>query len=336
MKMKITQKVIAETAGVSYATVSRAFSKKSAISTEAEQKIKAAMQKLGLTDQISPTTFDLCIPKGQVMVIAGDVANDFYSEIIKGICDKLQDIGMIVTLCNSGYVAEVENQYIQYAQLNGFAGVILVTAVETPTLVQLLKAATVPVVLVNRYIRSLDLDVVCIDNFRGGYMASNYLIEHGHKRIALLLGPQDSTANQDRLRGVLAAIEDAHLSIPEKNIFRGDQTRESGRSFANSIAASQIPYTALFISNNPMAVGAANRLRELGYHIPNDISIICFDNSPLVEDGGLSLTTVGYDPYPMGIAAAEALAKRIKAPEGSKTQLYFLPHIICRSSVKGI
>lgn len=327
-----TQKEIAQKAGVSRATVSRAFTKSTAVSPDAMIKIQNAMKSMGL-DPI------LCNPGTQrsskyVLISAGDISDSFYSRIIKGICDKLTQLGILSVVCNSNYNSQIEENHIHFAQSHGYLGVILITAIESVTLIELLKDVTIPVILVNRYIRALNMDAVCIDNHLGGYMATSYLIQHGHKNIAHLAGSQNSTAPQDRLRGYSDAMADAKLLLRKQDIFYGDQSQNSGWLFADNLLSLKRDYTAVFVANCPMAVGAVNRFQSLGIRIPQDISIICFDDSPTIDERGLNISCVSYEPYPMGSLAVDALIRRIEHQDMESTKILLTPKLVVRASVK--
>lgn len=330
--MYINQKLIAERAGVSCATVSRAFTKSAKVNTNTMKRIQNAMEDLGINDSINL----LSQPKvaNQVLIIVGDISDEFYANTIKGISDQMHSLNMIATLCSSNYDFETEARYLKHAELNKFAGVIMLTVVESSKMIALLRSYPIPVILVNRYIRSLDMDVVCIDNYRGGYMAACHLIEQGHNRIAYLSGPRNSTAPQDRLRGFTDAMADAGLSHTESDVYWGDNSRNSGREFANRFFSTPNEYTAFFASNNPMAIGALTRLLEMGYRIPDDVSSMCFDDTSLVNDGSIKLTTISYDPYLMGTTAVDTLVNRIQNPLLEKIKITYSPHVTMRESIR--
>lgn len=332
--MYINQKLIAEKAGVSCATVSRAFTKNARVRPRTMEKIIAAMEEMGIED---PETFFAQIeaPK-QILVLVGDVSDEFYARTIKGISDQAHSMGMIATLCNSNFDFDIESRYLYYAEQHNYAGVIMLTIEASQGMTRLLQSYRLPVILVNRFIRTLDMDVVCIDNYRGGYMAANHLISKGHRKIAYLAGKRTSSAQQDRLKGFCDAMTDANLELPERDIFWGDNSRACGKEFVNQFFAKANHFTAVFAANNPMAAGAVNRLLEMGYRIPSDISIICFDDVSPASEGNVKLTTISYDPYVMGVASIDTLLKRIKNPLQEKMRIIYSPHITVRESVRDL
>ena len=328
----VNQKDIAAAAGVSRATVSRAFTQNANISPKTLNKIQNAMERLGL----KPIPW---YPAGDnkksrhVMVMAGDVANEFYAHIIKGICDKFHTLGIYSIVCNSNYDSHFEEEQIRYAQENGCLGIILVTAGESVTLVERLKKTSIPVILVNRYIHSLDMDMVCLDNYSGGYTAANCLLQSGHTKIAVLSGGRHSTPQQDRVRGFRDAIRDFGNSSITCSVFYGEQVAERGERFADTLISTPGAYTAVFAPFCLIAYGLVNRLRKFDVTVPKDLSIICFDDSVLIDERGLNLSTVSYDPYTMGLYAADTLMRRLENSRAGKIRLLLEPELIDRGSV---
>ena len=127
------------------------------------------------------------------------------------------------------------------AMENGYSGIIMITVTATEEIIQLLQSSSIPIVLVNRYISALDLDTVRIDNYRGGYMAAQYLWERGHRHIAMLTGVKGSGTASDRCRGFSEGLQNYGLSFSSLDMVYGDNTRESGRKFADWLLAQEKP-----------------------------------------------------------------------------------------------
>lgn len=329
----ITQKEIAKRAGVSRATVSRVFTKNAPVHPATLRKIQDAIYELGAD---APEWFsqNRKIQDNYVMILAGDISNEFYSQIIKGCCNSLSKQGLYTVVCDSNYDIEYEKSCICHAVREQFAGIILITAVESPELVELLRGVRIPIVLANRYIRSLDMNMVCIDNYHGSYIATCYLIEHGHRKIAFLGGFQNSTATQDRYKGYTDALQDANLSLCPENVCFSEQTIESGRQFAAQAIERGLSFTAIFSTNCPLAVGAVNRFAESNISVPEQLSIICFDDSPSIGENGLNLSTMSCEPYLIGQETASALLRSIHETLSGKTTLLLSPRLIERTSVR--
>ena len=333
----IDQKKIAEVAGVSTATVSRAFTQAANVSPKTMAKIRDAMEKLGLPP------LD-CLPKEgkrrtkYVLIICSDISNYFFSQVTKGICDQLIALGLLPVVCNSGNNFLIEESHINYAEANQYLGIIYITAMESPSLTALLQRITLPLILVNRYIHSVEKDTVLIDNYRGGYMAACHLIERGHRRIAYVATYKDSTPQEDRIRGFAAALEEQKSPrYPfQYNVFYGVSGIERGYHFGTELVRQGLPYTALFVADCQVAVGIVYALQQSGYTIPKDISILCFDDSVNISEYGLNLSTITYDPYQLGKTAATQLMHRWNGDTEDLIHIDLLPRLIDRNSVSNI
>lgn len=330
----IDQKTIAEKAGVSRATVSRAFTQNANISPKTLAKIQNAMEELGL-QPLAWLPNESWKKNKFVLVIVGDISNYFFSRVIKGICDKVLKLGLLPIVCNSNYDSQIEESQIEFADANNYQGIIFVTATERPTLSAVLSRVKIPVIFVNRYIHSFESDTVCIDNFKGGYIAATHLIEKGHRRIAHIASYRDSTPQEDRIRGFRAALAERPNQYQYK-VYYGAGSLERGSQLVHEIVREGIPYSALFVADCQIAIGIVNALRELGYRVPEDLSILCFDDAPYIDEFGLRLSTVAYDPYDMGQAAVDLLMQRLDDREGSISHVELMPRLIQRGSVHGV
>lgn len=330
----ISQKLIAEKAGVSYATVSRALTHSAKVRPETITLIRKAMKELGIDSEEQIFTGSNALSR-MVMVVVGDILKDFFTNVVVGISDKLQEEGYTVVLCNSHYDADTEISYITKATEQRYAGIIMITVTETPELVKMLQQASIPIILVNRYIRSLDLDVVRIDNYRGGYMAGQHLLDNGHRRIAHLAGPKESATTQDRLRGFADALYDRGITLDiKKDVMYGDLSRESGKTFAAYLQKND--YTAAFIGNDYMTAGTVSALTKNNIRVPDHFSIICFDDSAIVNEDSINITSISFNPQTMGASAAEALLNRIHDPLGQRIRTIYSPCLTDRKSVLNI
>lgn len=325
----VTIRDIADTCGVSTATVSRALSGSSSVKTSTQEKIIECAKNLGYIYGNSKGA-----ASGKIMIISGDIGNQFYAGIINGATTKLNEKNYKGACFYSNYSTDAEEDFVRFAFEDSYDGILMITATETEALSELLKNSSCPVVLVNRYIRSMDLDVVCIDNFRGGYLATSYLIEAGHKKIAHLAGPQNSTASMDRYLGFRSAMLDANLECPDHAMFPGDLMKTSGTEFAKYYLKNLKDYTAVFCANDICAASLLDDLEKENIHVPDDLSIICFDDSTAAITGTVKLTTVSRDPFSMGIAAAELMIEALDSKQHLPRKIVFPPVLNVRNSVK--
>lgn len=308
--MKATIKTIADMTNTSSATVSRTLARKGYVKEETRSRIEAAVRETGYqykrTKQISADQ-----TKKIVLVVSANLNSQIYIEYFKGLTAYLSEKGYYCLEAFSNADPRREVQYIKFAANNQFGAVVLLNVAETPELVALLPSITCPVVFVNRYLRAADVDAICVDNYRGGYAATKCLIDAGHRHILHLTGNPNSVVTQDRLLGFHDAMQDAHLPISDEDIFQGDLTEEGGERLGDYLAKNRDRYTAAFVSNDSMAVGLLNSLYEHGMKVPDDISIVSFDTTPIVKNARVKLTTIGFSSYEMGVAAGELVNQRI-------------------------
>lgn len=325
----MTIKDIAQECAVSVATVSRALSGSGLVRPDTKQRIIEYAASIGYKATPAKKT----TPK--IMIISGDINNPFYSGIITGATKRLSEEGYKVGVFYSDETPSVEEDYLRFAFEDHYAGVLMITASETEELLAILnKKPDIPIVLANRYLRSMDLDVVCIDNFRGGYIATTQLIDAGHKKIAHLAGPTNSTASQDRLMGFKNALEDFGLSCKPESVYIGNLRKSSGDDFANYYMEHLRDYTAVFCANDICAVSLAKSLTKKGIRIPEDLSIICFDDSTSFISDSIELTSVSRDPLPMGESAAELMLEAMNRENHLPRKVVFPPVLNQRNSIK--
>lgn len=331
--MKVTIKDISLMTGVSCSTISRVLSNSGYVKIETRKLVESALTQSGYiySPPQSKGSKDL---SDLVLVLCGDIASPVYVSYIRGITQKLEKENYRVVCFDSLYIAQKEEEYLKYAIHNGFAGVIMLSAVGTDGLIQLLKTMVYPIVLVNRCLRIVETDVVLIDNYFGGYIATKHLIDNGHKRIAHLGGPENSTTCHDRMRGFADAMMDAGLVVQKDDIYYGDLQYDTGYAFGVHLADHKKDITAVFSSNDLMAAALVDALFEEGISVPGNISIVSIDNTMLAVNSRTKLTTVGYDNEMMGIAAAEMLLERIINPKGKKKKIVYAPILTERNSVK--
>ena len=245
--MKVTLKTIADLAGTSPATVSRALTNRGYVSDRTRVRIEKAVEETGYTPKMTQQ-----IAIGQVkkivMVISANITSQVYINYFQGITDYLSKKGYICLEAFSDANPAKEAQYLRFASNNQFGAVVVLNISETPDLSRQLTSVRCPVVFVNRYLRSADVDAICVDNYRGGYTATKYLIDAGHKNIIHLAGLPSSVVSQDRLLGFQDALLDAGLPFSSKNIFQGDLTKESGEELGRFLSTAEHDFTAVFVS----------------------------------------------------------------------------------------
>ncbi len=332
--MAVTIRDIAAKSGYACSTVSRVLNGNSAVSSQARFAIKKIIEEMNYR----PSSIARGLVTGRmniVFCIIGDRWNPFYAELAIAAEDALNQKGFLAVLGYTNYESTKEEKYIQAAIEYNFAGVIMVTAPQTQQLIDNIGKLNCPVVLANRYLASYPTDVVLMDNYHGGYIATRHLIELGHRRIAHLSGPENSTASQDRLRGYRDAMSEAGLVVYDGDVYPGCLMETDGYRFGLYLLDKDCGITAAFCGNDMMAQGVVKAYTERGKSIPSDLSIVGFDDSPVAIAGPVKLTTIRQHPQDMGKAAADMVLSRMSNDAQPHRRVVFTPELVVRDSAVG-
>lgn len=326
---------ISKEIGVSTATISRVLNGETNVSEETKAKVLSALEVSGYRKRARRRSAELR-NSGTVLIIAGQLHNPIILGFIDGIRQRLAEEGMRSVISLSDYDAARECDALTYASKNGFSGIFMLNAIENRKLVELISEIKTPIIFVNRYLRSVDTDVVTVDNYRCGYLATEYLIERGHRRIAHIAGPRTSVTCRDRTQGYLDAMRAHGLDVEDGFVFYGDRTYRSGCDFGSTLC--RVPaekrVSAVFSTTGLMAAGMVDVLRREGIRVPNDVSVICNDDySRDYMPCPIDFTTFEQDPIMMGRTAAKLLLDRIEAPVSAPRRMVFPPSLKEHNSV---
>lgn len=335
--MSATLKDIARETNLSVTTVSLVLNKKPCrVSDATRELILKTAEKMnyypnqlavGLVKQQS-NTIGLIIP---------DISNHFYSNLALGMDAEMNNHNKNIILLNTDFDAEKLVRGINVLKSRGVDAIILTAASLSPKNLSLysdlLSNVRVPVVTVDHYYPELHCSAVQLNNRKGAYIAVKHLIDYGHTDIACITGPKHSTVTLERLEGYRLAMKEAGLSLPEKYMFCGNYRQEGGARAAEEILRST-KATAIFAFNDVMALGACQTLKEHAVSIPDDISIVGFDNIDFSGMLAVPLTTVNQPAYEIGQEAARQALLEIEHPDIEKRTITFEPHLIIRSSTK--
>ena len=326
---------ISKEIGVSTATISRVLTGEDCVSPETRELVLRALEESGYKKRARRRSAELR-NESTVLIIAGQLHNPIILGFIDGIRQRLAREGMRTVISLSDYDTTVECDALKYAGGNGFSGIFMLNAIESKKLVSLIPDIKTPIVFVNRFLHSLDTDVVTVDNYRCGYLATEYLIQRGHRRIAHIAGPGTSVTCRDRTQGYLDAMKEHGIKIDRSFLFYGDRRYKSGCEFGAEIVAmpQEKRFTAVFSTTGLMAAGMVDALRADGIRVPDDISVICNDDySRDYMPCPIDFTTFEQDPIMMGTTAAELLLDRIKDPTGAPRRMVFPPVLTEHNSV---
>ncbi|AVO44374.1 LacI family DNA-binding transcriptional regulator [Phreatobacter cathodiphilus] len=324
---------VARLANVSVATVSNALNSADRVSGELRARVLAAVDKLGYAPHPAARSLRKR-SSGLLGLVVGDITNPFFSDLFAAVEDAAAASGYLVLLCNSSERVEREEAHLKMLRSQRIDGLILApTGAVSMNRAALLAQLEVPVVLVDRAMDGLGYDAVVLDNHRAAFEATRHLIAAGHRRIALVNGPEVVRTAADRLRGYREALLTAGIPLdPALVRDAGFQEAPACRAVADLLATDDPP-TAIFATNNLMTVGAIRALADLGLRCPEDVSIIGIDDLPWADSVSPRLTAVAQPVREIGERALALVAERIAGSRlGPGEVVVMAPKLIVRRS----
>jgi DNA-binding LacI/PurR family transcriptional regulator len=240
--------------------------------------------------------------------------------------------GLSVLICNSDTSQARENDFIEVMLAEDVAGLIVAPTQENSDALAQVVSNGLPLVVIDRRMSRPKTDVVLADNQSGSRMAIEHLLKFGHRRVAIVNGPQRLTSGRERYHGYLEAMREAGAPIDESLVKFGDYQVESGYTLTRDLLSAQPAPSALFLANNLMTIGALNAIHEMGVSIPHDIAVIGFDDLPWAASLNPPLTTVGQPAFDIGVHAAELLLNRIAFPDRPVRTVVLDTELIVRAS----
>jgi LacI family transcriptional regulator len=322
---------VAKAAGVAPITVSRVLNNSGYASEETRARVEAAVAALGYV----PNTLARGLRSKRTHTLAlvmTDITNPFFTMIARGVEDTASNSGYTVIFCNTDESEAEEEKYINILVQKQVDGVLLVPACSNSKSVKFLQSNDIPVVLIDRSIPDRDTDLVRCNSEEGAYRLVRHLIELGHRQIVAITGPREVSTAQDRASGYWRAMREADLEH-FMQIYFGPFTQDSGYELTGQALALDTRPTAIFGGNNFISIGVLKALRDAGLRVPDDVSVVGFDDLPASMVVDPILTVASQPTYEMGSKATELVLKRIseQLPEG--IQEVILPtEIITRRS----
>ena len=326
---------VAEKAGVSVTTVSHVINQSRPVSLELQERVRLAMDELGY----QPNRLARSLRRGEthtIGLIIPDGVNPFFAEVARGIEDTGFEHGYSVILCNSDGDLEKELHYTNVLNAKQVDGIIFVAVGVSHDHINLLQSRGLPVVVVDREVPGVKVSTVITDNQKGGWLATNHLIGLGHHRIACLAGPHNLTPSAARVTGYRKALEQHNLKINEEYILRGDFQYQSGCQRMDQLLEIEVPPTAVFACNDLMATGALCAAVEKGYRVPDDISIVGYDDVELASYTSPPLTTIRQPKYEMGVLAVRMLLENINEPNQDFDYRMLETELVIRKSTQWV
>ena len=331
-KQTVTIQDVAKTAGVSVSTVSRVLNGKADVASDTQDRILSVIDDLGYMTNLAARSMRSS-RKNLLGLLMPDIAYPFAIEVMKGVNRAIAESEFDLLVYTTGDVrksgqASHEQKYVSLLTNSITDGVIIVAPVAGEF------SNDAPIVSIDPLMSHPNYPAVHATNYRGAMDAMRYLIGLGHRRIGFITGRPGLESSNRRRKGYRQALEEAGLPVDDKLIASGDYTTETGAKCARQLLALEKPPTAIFASNDQTAMGVYQAAEERGLHIPEDLSVVGFDN--IMESKYLGLTTVDQFISEMGSVATRMLIRLIKE-ESLDSQTYQMQtQLIIRNSCRAI
>ena len=302
---KVTLEMVAHEAGVSPSTVSRILNGTAIVSDDKKNAVDQAILKLGFV----PNPVARGLAGGRTMsvgVITQAIDSPFYGAALRGIEETFEPAGYSPLFVSGHWNAATEMRCLEVLKSRYVDGVIVLTG-RLPDETLSKFAQTIPVVVTGRNMKAAGLFSLNFDNMQGGKMATQHLIQLGHRNIAFITGSLEHPDSVERFNGYKAALEAAHIAFDPELVIQGEYHEVSGLLAVERLLDSSKQFTAIFAANDQMAIGASLALHRRSLRVPEDVSLIGFDDLPASLYGIPPLSTIHQPAYELGQIAATAM-----------------------------
>jgi LacI family transcriptional regulator len=322
---------VSELAGVSLATVSRVINASGKVSARTRAKVEAAMKELGYR----PNAIAQSLASNRtnsVGVLVPELHGPFFGMMLSSIEDELRDAGKHVIITAGHSDEEREKDSIDFLISRQCDALILhVYAVSDEYLAEL-NRGPVPIVVIGRELPDMQDRCISIDDEYGSYIAARALLELGHRDFAYISGPSWKSDGIQRMRGYRRALAEYGVEFDESRVVEGDYQEETGRQGMRRLLQRGIEFSALVCANDEMAAGAIAVARENNLVIPDDLSVIGFDNVFFTRYMHPALSTINYPIDIMGRMAARCVLRDFYGTRGLEIQNRFEPKLVRRAT----
>lgn len=309
-QVKFNIKDVAKKANVSISTVSRVINQSKPVRSKTKERVLMAIEELGYRPNAIARSLKVKHTQS-IGIMVPDIANQFYPEVVRGIEDVANMYEYTIFLCNTDLDDDKELKYFSGMEEKQVDGLIFMGNILTDRLAREMKKADMPVVLIGS--DHPDLPSVTIDNTLAARKAVEYLLDKGHKNVAVITGKmKDPMMGRARLKGYREALEQAGINWKSEWVVEGGYRFKSGYEGARQLLMLEERPTAIFVASDEMAIGAMRAILEKGLQIPQDIAVVGFDNIDMSGKVYPSLTTMGQPMYEMGAIGMRLLTKYLQ------------------------
>lgn len=326
---RVTITAIAREAGVSVPTVSRVVNGRSDVSPQTRARVEELLRRHGYRRRSSRTPERANL----IDLVFNDLDSPWAVEIIRGVEEVARGdgVGTVVSAIHQRQASA--RQWLQNLRARATDGVILVTSTLAPPLHAELRRLDTPTVVVDPAgVPTYDVPTIGATNWAGGLSAIEHLLALGHRRIGFITGPKRLLCSRARLNGFRAGLEAADIDLPEEFIRTGDFYHESGFASGNALLDLPEPPTAIFASSDQMAFGVYEAVRRRGMRVPDQVSVVGFDDLPEARWSSPPLTTVRQPLTEMGVLAARTVLRLSRGEVLESPRVELATELVARDS----
>ncbi len=338
LKLRTTIKDIANYTGFSVTTISLVLNNKaSRIPQSTKDKVMEAVEKLNYHP--SQLAIGLVKKRTQTLgLIISDVSNVFFSILAKGIEDTCRKQGWNLILCNTNDKHERDLSYIQMLADKGVDGILFGMSRDSDKekaqeSICLLKQLRIPFVMIDRHLEEADCSSVTVNHVQGGYIATRYMLELGHRRIGCVTGPLSLEDSKERLTGYMQALSEYSIPYEPRLIYEGNYDTESGTNAIEYFFKNNINLSAIFAFNDMSAYGVYKGLKKYGASVPDSVSVMGYDDIFFSDYLDVPLTTIKQPVYDIGVESVKLVLEEINSGAHMKKRFTFQPELVIRNSI---
>jgi len=329
----ITIHDVAKMAGTSTATVSHVINGTRFVSDELQKKVREAMKELNY----KPNMMARGLKGGSMKtigVIVPDCTNTFFSEISRAIDRCCFAKGYNIILCNTDNDIKQQSSYCDMLISKMVDGVIMISSDNSDDDINKLIEASIPVVIADRTVNHKDVDNIIVNNEKGGYDATKYLISLGYTKIACIGGPTFISSSNQRIEGYRKALKESGIEINEDYISHGDFHFAGGNKSVSDYMNLKDRPEAVFATNDMMALGFIDGLKSLKMEVPKDVSVIGFDDVQLARITTPKLTTIAQPLNELAQKATDLILNKVEKTDLNITHIVLDPILVERDSCR--
>lgn len=332
-EVRATLKDVARLAGVSAVTVSNVLNNRPNVSKTTRKRVQEAIKEVGYTANLAARG----LASGRTNTIGmllPDVSTQWVGEIVRGASEEARSYGMEMIISTASDLARERNQVAFLQSITD--GLLLIVPRSGDDALMATEEAGVPVVVIDHRGNKIMLPSVDVDNYSGARHAVEYLLSLGHTRIGFVVGDKGYGAATARLKGYREALLNAGIFFDKDLVVYGDFMQTSGFAAGRKLVSLTEPPTAILASNDLMAFGVMEAVREHGHRVPDDVSVMGFDDIPMASQVYPPLTTMRQPLYEMGAAAARMLIGMLRGVEPPSSRITLLTELVERATTKAL